>query len=50
VIVGSPAVAGFSLFQGDGPVTTEPAPLAGLVALLALALAAIGVLARLVGL
>jgi hypothetical protein len=39
---GSPAVAGFALFQRDGPVTSEPAPLAGLVALLALGVIAFG--------
>jgi len=39
---GSPAVAGFALFQRDGPVTSEPAPLAGLLSLLALAVIAFG--------
>ena len=49
VIVGSPAVAGFALFQSSGPVSTEPAPLAGLVSLVAMGLAAIALLASIVG-
>jgi hypothetical protein len=35
VLVGCPAVAAFAVFGRDGPVVTEPAPLAGLVAVLA---------------
>ncbi len=42
VLGGSPAVAGFALFQQDGPVVGEPGPLAGLVALLALSAIALG--------
>ena len=38
---GSPMVAWFALFQSEGPVATEPAPLAGLVALLATFLVAL---------
>jgi hypothetical protein len=33
---GSPVVVSFALFQRDGPVRTEPAPLAGLIGVLAL--------------
>ncbi len=50
VLVGSPAVAGFALFRRSGPVAIEPAPLAGVVSVLALGFVAIGVLARLIGL
>ncbi len=49
VIVGSPAVAGFALFQSSGPVDTEPAPLAGLVSLAAMGLVAIALVAWIVG-
>jgi hypothetical protein len=49
VIVGSPVVAGFALFQRSGPVTTEPAPLAGLVSLAAMALVAIALFASITG-
>jgi hypothetical protein len=47
---GSPAVAAFALFQGSGPITAEPAPLAGLLSVLALALAGVAALTRLAGL
>lgn len=50
VIVGSPVVAGFALFQRTGPVMTEPAPLAGLVSLAAMGLVAVALLAWIVGL
>jgi hypothetical protein len=50
VIFGSPAVATISLFQRSGPVTTELAPLAGVVSLLALGLVAVGLLAHVAGL
>jgi hypothetical protein len=43
-LLGTPAVAMFALFQKDGPISTDPAPLAGLMALLAAALIAIGIL------
>lgn len=36
VLGGSPAVAAFAFFRRTGPVSTEPAPLAGLVGMLAL--------------
>jgi hypothetical protein len=49
VIVGSPVVAGFALFQRTGPVMTEPAPLAGLVSLAAMGLVAVALLAWIVG-
>ena len=46
---GSPAVALFAVFRDEGPVATEPAPLAGLLSVLAIAviaLAAIGSVLR----
>jgi hypothetical protein len=43
--LGSPAVAAFALFGADGPVELEPAPLAGLLSLVALGVAAIAVFA-----
>jgi hypothetical protein len=46
---GSPVVAGFAIFQGDGPVRTEPAPLAGLIALLASLLIAVALAAASLG-
>lgn len=42
---GSPVVAWFALFQTDGPVRTEPAPLAGLIAVLAMLVLAATLLA-----
>jgi hypothetical protein len=42
---GSPLVASFVMFREEGPVTTDPAPLAGLLALLAMAAAGISILA-----
>lgn len=42
---GSPVVASFAVFGRRGPVTAEPAPLAGLLSLLALAALAIALLA-----
>ena len=41
---GIPAVAAFTLFQKDGPVATDPAPLAGLMSLFAGAVIALGAL------
>jgi hypothetical protein len=49
VIIGSPVVAKFALYQRSGPVTIEPAPLAGLVALAAMGLVAIALIAPVVG-
>ncbi len=49
VIVGSPAVAAFALFQGEGPVMIEPGPLAGLVSLAAMGLVAIALIGRILG-
>ncbi len=46
-IVGSPVVMAFTLFQGDGPVATDPAPIAGLLSLFACAVIAVGVLGSL---
>ena len=40
---GSPFVANFALFQQDGPVEAEPAPLAGLIAVAACAVVALGI-------
>jgi hypothetical protein len=48
-IGGSPVVAAFALFQSDGPVATEPAPLAGLIALLATFLVAIALVGAALG-
>jgi hypothetical protein len=42
---GSPVVAWFALFQEGGPVRTEPAPLAGLIGILALVVLAVTALA-----
>jgi hypothetical protein len=45
VLVGCPAVAAFAMFGRDGPVAVDPAPLAGLIAVLAgllIALAVVG--------
>jgi hypothetical protein len=42
---GSPVVAWFALFQHGGPVRTEPAPLAGLIGILALVVLAVALLA-----
>jgi hypothetical protein len=42
---GSPVVAWFALFQQGGPVRTEPAPLAGLIGILALVVLAVALLA-----
>ena len=42
---GSPVVAWFALFQHGGPVRTEPAPLAGMIGILALAVLAVALLA-----
>jgi hypothetical protein len=41
---GSPVVAWFALFQHGGPVRTEPAPLAGLIGILALVVLAVALL------
>jgi len=48
-IGGSPVVAAFALFQSEGPVATEPAPLAGLIALLATFLVALALLGAALG-
>jgi hypothetical protein len=45
VIGGSPVVASFALFQPEGPLITEPGPIAGLVSVLAVSVIAIAVLA-----
>jgi hypothetical protein len=42
-------VAAFALFQSDGPVATEPAPLAGLTALLATFLVALALVGSTLG-
>jgi hypothetical protein len=49
VLVGCPAVAAFAVFGRDGPVLTEPAPLAGLVAVLAGLLITVAVVANALG-
>ncbi len=49
VLFGCPAVAAFAMFGPDGPVTTEPAPLAGLVAVLAGLLLVAAVLINVLG-
>ena len=46
---GSVAVAPFALFGRDGPVSTDPAPLAGLLSVLALLAIALAVLGSAVG-
>jgi hypothetical protein len=48
-IGGSPVVAVFALFQRSGPVSTEPAPLAGLVAILVCLAVALALAGALVG-
>jgi hypothetical protein len=50
VLLGSPAVAGFALFQRSGPVTVEPGPLAGLLSLLAIGIVVIALAALVLGL
>jgi hypothetical protein len=49
VIVGSPAVALFALFQADGPVAIDPAPFAGLLSVLAILVIAIAAIAPALG-
>ncbi len=49
VIVGSPVVASFALFQREGPVMIEPGPLAGLVSLAAMGLVAIAFVGWILG-
>jgi hypothetical protein len=49
VIGGSPVVAAFALFRSEGAVSTEPAPLAGLISVLAALVIAIALLAAAVG-
>ncbi len=49
VIVGSPVVAAFALFQREGPVMIEPGPLAGLVSLAAMGLVAIALAGWILG-
>ena len=46
VLGGSPAVAGFAVFGRDGPVATEPAPLAGIISVLAMLLIVGAILAN----
>jgi hypothetical protein len=48
-IGGSPGVAAFALFQRSGPVSIEPAPLAGVIGLLAGLLVAVGIAASALG-
>ena len=49
VIFGSPAVAWLVLYEPDDPLTTDPAPVAGLLAMLALGVVAIAVVLDLLG-
>src|SRR5581483_4645650 len=49
VLGGSPAVAIFALFQSSGPVSTEPAPLAGLLSLGAIGVVGLALLALVLG-
>jgi hypothetical protein len=49
VLLGSPAVAAFALFQQSGPISVEPAPLAGLISVLACAIIAIAAVGALLG-
>jgi hypothetical protein len=49
VFGGSPVVAGFALFQSTGSVKVEPAPLAGLISLLAIGLVTLAILGAAVG-
>jgi hypothetical protein len=46
---GSPIVASFALFQRSGPVAVDPAPLAGLISLIAIVVATIGIAAAVTG-
>jgi hypothetical protein len=46
---GSPFVASFALFQPSGPVKIDPAPLAGLISIVATALTVIGIVAAVAG-
>lgn len=48
-LVGSPAVAPFAVFGRDGPVSIEPAPLAGLMSVLAMLAIALAVLGSAIG-
>jgi hypothetical protein len=49
VIGGSPAVALFALFQDSGPVSTDPAPLAGLLSLVAMGVVGLALVAMVLG-
>jgi hypothetical protein len=49
VIGGSPAVALFALFQESGPVSTDPAPLGGLLSLVAIGVVGLALLGMLLG-
>jgi hypothetical protein len=49
LVLGSPAVAAFALFGAEGPVELEPAPLAGLLSLVALGVALIALFALVFG-
>lgn len=46
---GSPAVSAFTLFQRSGPVSVDPAPLAGLLAVLAMLVIAVALLTMTLG-
>ncbi len=49
VIGGSPVVAMFALFQRSGPVSVDPAPLAGLMSIASMAIIGLALLAMLLG-
>jgi hypothetical protein len=49
VLGGSPAVAAFALYRPEGPVRVDPAPLAGLISLLAMTLIVISLVGALLG-
>jgi hypothetical protein len=49
VLGGSPAVAAFALYRPEGPVRVDPAPLAGLISLLAMALIVVSLVGALLG-
>ena len=49
VLLGSPAVARFTLFQRSGPILVEPAPVAGLISMVACGIVSIAAVAALLG-
>lgn len=49
VIGGSPVVATFALFQRSGPVSVDPAPLAGLMSIISMAIIGLALLTMLLG-